>query len=444
MRDIVLTLVILGLLPVCFTRPWVGILVWSWIGYMNPHLLTWGFAQQLPFALVVALVTLAGLLASKDRQRIPRDTETVLLVLLWAVFALSTLFAQYPAPARDQLVKVSKMLLMSFATLMVINEPRKLRALLFVIAFSIGFFGLKGGVWALLTGGQFMVLGPPGGSFISSNTGIGLGLNMVLPFLFYLRRDERRPWLRHLLLAMFCFSIVGILVTYSRGALLGLAAVLAVLFLRSRTKIVAVTLLGASLAFGVWFLPQRWHERMETITTYEEEAELSALRRLDSWRVAVGLMTESPLIGAGFRPFSRENYQRLAPARPWPIVDHDAHSIYFQVVAEHGLLGIGLYLAIIVSALLSLQRLIWRSRDPDTVWIRHVALMVQASLIAYLVNGAFFSVSYFDLFYHLVVVTILLKSFARREASDVAPAAARPARRRALIRRSAPWPERSA
>ena len=63
MRDIVLTLVIFGLLPFILRRPHIGVLVWTWIGFMNPHRLTWGFAYDMPFAMIVALVTLVSLLS---------------------------------------------------------------------------------------------------------------------------------------------------------------------------------------------------------------------------------------------------------------------------------------------------------------------------------------------------------------------------------------------
>lgn len=64
-RDIFLTAFVLLLLPVCFLRPWIGGLVWAWLGYMNPHRLCWGFAHDLPFALVVALATMGGAIFSR-------------------------------------------------------------------------------------------------------------------------------------------------------------------------------------------------------------------------------------------------------------------------------------------------------------------------------------------------------------------------------------------
>ena len=71
MRDVVLTLVIFGTLPFILRRPHIGVLVWTWIGFMNPHRLSWGFAYSLPFAAIVAGATLIGLLVTKDPRKLP-------------------------------------------------------------------------------------------------------------------------------------------------------------------------------------------------------------------------------------------------------------------------------------------------------------------------------------------------------------------------------------
>src|SRR6266571_2165848 len=170
-RDIILTAVILGLLPICLTRPWIGVLVWSWVGYMNPHRLTWGFATALPFAMLVAICTLAGLLFTRDKKPIPWVRETYLLAGLWIMFTITTIFAFYPDEAWEQWDKVSKVLLFTFITLKFFQDRTRLRYLFFVIALSIGFYGVKGGIWALFTGGMNRVYGPDS-SFLGSNNSI--------------------------------------------------------------------------------------------------------------------------------------------------------------------------------------------------------------------------------------------------------------------------------
>jgi probable O-glycosylation ligase (exosortase A-associated) len=423
LRDLAVTAIIFGLLPASLARPWVGVLVWSWIGYMNPHRLTWGFAYAMPFAQLAAIATLAGLAFTKERKALPRTREIYLLVTLWAFFLLTTLHAFNPPDAWDYLEKVSKILLITFVTVVLFQDARKLRMLLYVIALSIGFYGLKGGIWALVTGAGNQVLGPRG-SFIAGNTEIGLALNMVLPMLLFLRRDEPRPWLRHVLRIVFVFSIVAILITYSRGALVGLAVVLPLMFLKSRAKFIVLPLALILALFAQPLMqavmPQQWLERMGTIGSYDQDR--SARMRMNSWYVSYRIALDHPFLGGGFRPFSRDVYLSYTPDEELNS-KQDAHSIYFQVMAEHGFVGLGLYLALVLSTLITLRQVMRHTRsDPNRLPLHNMAQMVEVSLAAYLVSGAFLSMSYFDLFFHLVAIAAILKVLVS-EASPQAVAA---------------------
>lgn len=416
--SIALTSFVIGSLPFCFWQPWIGILVWTWLGHMNPHKLTWGFANAMPLAQMVALAVLGGLPFAWGRNRLPRTLEVYLLFALWGMFFLTTLFAFYPEDAWRQLAKVSKILLFTIITLLLFQDIKKLHALLWVTALSIGFYAIKGGIWAVLTGGGNQVLGPQG-TFIEGNTALGLALNMILPFFIFLRREESRTWLRHLLLAIIVLTVIATLVTYSRGALLGLGAVLAVVFLNtmSRAKILALLLLPIALYLATSMLPDKWFTRMETISTYEQDE--SANSRLTSWHVAYSLALDHPFLGGGFRTFTAEIYERYVPG--WGR-DTDAHSIYLQVLGEHGFPGLALYISLILSTMLTLQRLKRRSgTDPSGRWISNCAQMLEASMAGYLVSGAFLSLSYFDLFYGLVAIAILLKVVAVSHQREAAP-----------------------
>lgn len=405
LRDAFVILVVIGSLPLCFLKPWFGVLMWSWLGYMNPHRLTWGMAYSMPFAQMVGIATLAGLVLGRERLRVIVSREVVLLVALWVWFLITTIFSTYPDDAWPFLWKVSKIFLMTFVTIIAIQDKQKLKWLLYVIALSIGFYGLKGGIWAILTGAQERVLGPPG-SFIAGNTEIGLALVMVLPLLIFLRRDESRPWLRHLLLGMGVLSVVAILSTYSRGALLALIAVLGMIFLKSRTKVLTLAVIIVVTPVVLTMLPQKWFERMETIDPDKKES--SAMQRLDAWTMAFYLALDNPVFGAGFRCFTPEMYERYYPEAMVKRVD--AHSIVFQVLAEHGFIGIGLYLGLMASTFLSLRRIIRIARrDPSRRWMLHYAQMLEAGLVGFLVGGLFLSRSYFDLYYHFVAAAVILQ-----------------------------------
>jgi probable O-glycosylation ligase (exosortase A-associated) len=436
LRDLLVTVIVLGSLPVCFARPWIGIVMWYWIAYMNPHRLAWGFAYDFPFAQLIAVATLAGLLFTRDRRPLPMARETWLLLALWALFTLSTIFALYPAEAWDMWQKVSKIFLFTLLTMVLCQERERLRILMLTIALSLGFYAVKGGVFTLTTGGVHRVQYPSATS-MGGNTGLGLALDMALAMFFFLAREETNRWLRRLLQVMGVFAVPSILFSYSRGAVLGFGAVLFALGLRSRRKALVVLGALATVAFVWYFAPQQWFERMETIERYEEDR--SARMRLESWYVFYRVGLDRPLLGAGFwGPAADEVFYSYLPDA---IRAQNAHNSFLNVMGEHGLIALGVYVALILSCLLTLQQLQRRRRGVTPPgWVVSYAAAIQVAIVGYVAAGVFLSAAYLEFFYNLVGLTVVLKTVARREMEQApAPAPPLPAAERRSARVRAGW-----
>ncbi len=426
MRDLIVFGVIFGLLPVCIMRPYVGVLLYSWIGYMNPHRMGWGGAFDYPFAKLVAIVTLCGFLLSlamrRERLSLGLERETLLLVLLWVLFLATTFSAIRPDLAWPELLEISKILLMTFLTIALITDAKRLRLLILVIALSIGFYGAKGGVFALASGGQYMVYGPPR-SFIGDNTSLGVALTMVLPVLFFQARVETERRIKLLLQMVFALSLLGTLFTYSRGAFLGLLVVVVCIFLRLSTKFKVAVLLVAMIAApaALTMLPQKWINRVETLRTYQQDG--SANARLVAWETAWRLAKDRPLTGGGFQIIDD-----VAVAKRYNPEFHaktvGVHSVYFEVMAENGLVTFGVFAALMLSCLWTL-RSIRRSLQPlgPHPFVQYT-YMLQASILAYGISGMFLEFASFDLYYHLVAIVIALKVLARQEVARLEPTAA--------------------
>jgi probable O-glycosylation ligase (exosortase A-associated) len=412
-RDLALLVTVLALLPVCLVRPWIGVLVWSWLAYMNPHRLTWGFAYTVPFAMMVAIATLSGYVFTSERRPFVWSREVVGLLALWLWFGITTIVAVYPDAARDKFLEFSKIMVMAVLVVPLFQDRRKLRLLFVVIAASLGFYGVKGGLFVLATGGQWMVLGPPG-TFFEANTELALVLNMALPLFLYLAREEPHPWRRRALWAAFLLTLLAIPFTYSRGGILGLAVILTILFLRARRRLVLIPVIAVGLLAFTLFTPEKWVERVQTIEGYEGDE--SAQLRLMSWRVAMMIAADRPVVGGGFKVFTyRATYDVYLPEFPRSY-GADAHSIYFNLLGEHGWIGLGLFVLVIGLSLLTLARVRRLARaNPEVAWAGNYAHMIQASLAAYLVTGAFLSAAYFDLAYQLLVVIPVLHVVAVRE-----------------------------
>ena len=416
MRDYALTAVVVALLPVCLVRPWLGILAWYWIGLMNPHRLTWSFAYTMPFAMLIGGATLLGAIVAKDRRPIPWNRELVLMAILLVYFTVTTFFAWAPANAWPQWEKVTKVIFMTFVATMFIYGKDRIRALLFVVVASIGYYGFKGGIWSIVRGGAERVQGPEN-SFIEGNTFIGLALNMVIPLLVALALDESRRWVRRLLYLTAGLSVIASIFTYSRGAWLGLAVVvpLLVLQLRMTPRIIVVIGLVLSAAFASAIFPEKVFQRADTIANYDEDS--SANQRLESWSVAWNVAKDRPLVGAGFE-FEYANDGRWleygsAKYRDFMTAANKdsaaAHSIYFQVLGQHGFVAFFIYLWLLVSVHLTLLRIRTAGRhNADIAWISTYATGLLIGLLGYVISGAFLSSAYFDLAWLYFALTAVL------------------------------------
>jgi putative inorganic carbon (HCO3(-)) transporter len=420
-RDLVLMGLLLAALPFCFTRPYFGGLMWTWVAFMNPHRLTWGYARYLfPPAYLVALPTLLGLMVSKEPKRMPWSYGTFAILTLWLLMTISYLDAINPVDAQTQWEERTKMLFMAMVIVMLTNTHERLRGLMLMSALSIGFFGFKGGIFAIMTGGQHRVYGP-WMSFIEDNNAVALAMNMSLPLLFYLRHDlDRRDLLqgglRLLLTATFVLSLFAVVSTHSRGGLLGLVTVVALLFLKNRRKLIGAVVVVAGVYGMLAFAPQQWGERMQTIETYDEDP--SAVSRLHAWTLAWRLALAKPLIGWGPQAMEDKNlYDRFYPDSP---TRNDVHSSYFQVLSESGFPAFFVWISLMLWSFATMQRIGWRfRRHPEHGWLATYADMLQISLAAYAVSGMFLELAYFNMVYHIFGGAIIVNDLAAQRVTAI-------------------------
>jgi probable O-glycosylation ligase (exosortase A-associated) len=301
----------------------------------------------------------------------------------------------------------------------VISTQRRFLLLLRVIAFSIGFYGLKGGLFYFFTGGQYIVWGPEN-SFLHANNAIGLALAMNVPLLLYLGRAERAAWLRWTAFGMAALSYPAVLGTFSRGAWLTLATVSALELLRRNRVIV---LFGLAGLLGILLLvsssplfSQRVLDRFDALVNYEQE--VSAQSRFWNWEFCRRVGVAHPL-GGGFDFYAYEAYEKYYPeflAQWGPSKVWSCHSMWLTLFGEHGIAGLLLGTALILSCYVRLHRL--RSSRPKATppsWSTEAAGAIQSALAGFCVGGTFLDVAYFDLFYYLVASVIVISTIVYQD-----------------------------
>jgi probable O-glycosylation ligase (exosortase A-associated) len=414
MRDIALTLFLFGSVPFILWRPAIGVFLWVWVSLMSPHRLTWGFAYDLRFAYLIAIATLLGVLFSREPKRLPLTPVTVVLLLMILWMNVTTLFAFDTALALPMWERVMKIQFMVFVALYLLHSKQHVQVLIWVLAGSVAFYGVKGGLFTLRGTGENIVYGPAG-SFIEENNALALALVMTIPLLRYLQLQAARLWIRWGLVGAMVLCGLSILGSHSRGALLGVIAMLMVFWLKSRNKLVTGFVLVLLVPFAIGLMPEKWDDRMRSIQTYEQDA--SSMGRINSWQMAVNLAMDRPLVGGGFEVGTPSLFDRYAPD---PSDVRSAHSIYFQILGEHGFVGLALFLLLWALVWWNASWIIKHSRNQsESRWASDLARMIQVSLVGYAVGGAFLNLAYYDVPYNMLVALVLTRILVEKEIKSV-------------------------
>lgn len=400
MRDLVLGPIILAIAAYGLLHPWVGVLGWTWVSIMNPHALSWRLSSM-PVAATIAGSLLVGLLLTKDRRNFFTTRETVVLMLFMTWMCITLPFSFYFDQSYSLWNRVMKIDLMVLVAMVVLYSKKHINLLAWVVVGSLGFYGVKGGLFTLATGGSYRVWGPAN-SYIEGNNEVALALVMVIPLMRFLQLTATSVWVKRGLLAAMVLCAVAAIGSYSRGAFLAIAAMGTVLWWRGEKKALPLVVLIGVAVVVLSFMPEQWWDRMASIKTYDQDA--SANGRINAWWMAFNLAKDN-FFGGGFEIYKPDLFARYAPN---PLDVHAAHSIYFMVLGEHGFVGLFLFLLLWFLVWGSAGRLrVQGKKLPQTMWLSHLGAMCQVSLAGYAVGGAFLSLSYYDLPYNILVLVVL-------------------------------------
>jgi len=414
---------LLGLLLVFAIRyPFVGALAFGWISFMNPHVEVYGFAQAIPWAYISILVLLVGCLFGREPRFLVLNGVTVAIILMMIMITItSETSISLRVLVDDMWNRVIKIFVSVLLIGALLTDRWRIQALIWLMVISLGFYGVKGGLFTLVTGGGFMVLGPAG-SMIADRNHLAVALLMTVPLMNYLRLHSAHRTTRLALATAMGLSVVSAIGTGSRGALVSAAALAAVMWWRSKTKVqtAAIAIAGAVLIFN--FMPDTWHERMGTIKTYKQDS--SAFNRILMWETAYKIALSRPLVGGGFKAtHSPDVIQRYAPE----LTPLAPHSIWFEVLAEHGFLGFAIWLSGLLFAVYYTFRITaLTAGHADLSWAYDLARMSQVSIFVFCTGGTFLSLPYWDMFWMLLVCIGAMHTLVKRELRQPAQRSIRP------------------
>lgn len=418
MRDLILLGTLVAALPLVLRTPPIGILLWIWVTLFNPQREVYGFLHNAQINLVIAAVTIFAWAISRERKVASGNILIFCLIAFGIWTSVTTYYALHPDFSHDIWDRTIKTIVLSVAIITLITKKARIQAVVWMVVISLGYYAVKGGGFVLLTGGHQHVYGPAN-TMIEDNNSLGLALVMLLPLINYLRVTSKSRWLAVGCVIVMGFTLIAVIGTYSRGAFLALAASGVAYALRSRAGFIPLLLGGLLLISLPSIVPSQWFARMATIQSYNDDASFEG--RLAAWRTSLNIAEKRPLIGGGF---SAVNLDEVAVAFQSPgslKAGKAAHSIYFEVLGDHGFVGLALYLLILAAAWLNTFTVLRLTRGrPDLDWANRLARTLQVSMIGFLIGGAALSMAYYDGFFILLALSAALAVTVRQPSEQSA------------------------
>ncbi|MEQ1795842.1 MAG: O-antigen ligase family protein [Nitrospira sp.] len=265
------------------------------------------------------------------------------------------------------------------------------------------------------------------GSFLGDGNDFSLSVNIAVPFCLFLMLESQSVTKKLFYGGTLAVLVLAVVATQSRGGILALASVGFYYWLKHDRKILGVIGIVIVVAFILAVAPPQFFDRMETLTQTGEKMEGSAQGRILAWTSAIRMAIDHPFIGVGAGHFPVKYGAEYRPEGfginevPW----QTAHSSYFLVLGELGIPGIIFLLGLIVSNLVAGERTLRKTKPrlPNSnVTSRNLVIALNASLVAFIVGGAFLSGFYYPHIYLLAALLecgrdICLKSFTAETVS---------------------------
>lgn len=415
MRD----LLILALLPIMLytmaQRPFIAVGMWLWTALFFPNGWLYGPASIVRFNLLFTGVAILSYLAYKHKPKLRLGAigGLVLMFFLWTTLSTITTIGN-PDITWEYWNRFLKVVMLFVFVLLTMKEKLHIDFVLWCVVLSVGFYADLEALKFIASGGGHKIVGMTS-HVLGDRNELSLAFVMTMPLCYYLLGEygERSKVVRLGLLGTLALLAVGVVGTQSRGGFIALTALVGYMYIKSDRKIL-MTILIVGVAVGLSYLvTDDWSSRIDTISTAEDDG--SFMGRVVAWKLSFILAMQHPFLGGGFksleyfpnwaalsRDFFSYSWFYTGTNLPNATVARAAHSVYFQVLGDHGFVGLFLYVACLVGSFFKAGKVSRTARRAGApAWIPKAATMIQLSIFAFALGGAALSLAYFDLIFAL-------------------------------------------
>ncbi|HET9960909.1 MAG TPA: O-antigen ligase family protein [Nitrospiraceae bacterium] len=392
--------------------------------------------RAIPFpSLIDALIALAVLTSGKWNVD---QLQNRCWIGLLALMAVHVPFANNNFWAAMTLKDMTLLFAMYLGVLAFVDSTARIRVLLKVwlgVHFFLAIFGA-------------MHKGAGVGGWLGDENDFCMEMNAAVPFAFFAFQSTTNKVEKPIYMGLLCTFILAGMVSLSRGGFIGLAVVGTYCWMRSSRKIAAVLLVGLAVVFMLLMAPQEYWEEVQSITSDQTMETGTGGERLYSWGIGWDMFLGNPILGVGQGnyPWNVEEYEAGRTFNTRSLAGRQAHSAYFTLLPELGLVGTGIFIAFVYGVYRDLkfvrrkgQVLLKRVKDDqarqDVLFISNLARAVEGSVVGYLASSVFISTLYYPTFWVLMAFTVAVRTIAGKvfdsldaESQDIGPFGLRPIR----------------
>ena len=417
MRDLVLVALLPFLAYYAFKKPFIGAGLWLWTSAFNISHLVYGFAGSISYNRFFALITMASYLVSKQKIKYSLDKLSWLIL----IFFFWTTASSFLGGADQDVIwtrwtELMKIMMFYFFAIGILHKKIHIDLLIWVLVLSIGALAAGEGLKFIVSGGGHRIGALRG--ITGDNNFFAVMILVMLPMTFYLVTQTHHKLLKNGLLWLSFLIVLGLISTFSRSGFVGLI-ILTLFFIKSsKRKVLWIVVIPAIVYSTMSLLPDEWFGRMNTVENAEDDG--SFMHRVMVWKMCTVIALNNPVFGEGFKAVENlliwQQYIgdfHLLNFIPTPEADYHepvraAHSFYFQVLSDHGFVGLFIFLLILATTYLKLGSLHKRAKKAQEQWAIHLTAMLKISVIVYCVSGGTVSVAYFDFLYAIFLMVYVL------------------------------------
>ncbi len=377
-------------------NPFYGLLAYVCFALLRPESLWfWAVPPGQNFSRILAVAMLLGWAARGfGNWNLGRARGAVWVLvgyLFWA--AMSAALAPNATVGWGFVESQAKIVLPILVGVTTITSMKQVRQLAWVITLSQGYVAYELNMSYFSGFNRLQRIGFGG----MDNNSYAIALVTGIGFAFFLGLEERAWWRKLIAFAAAAFMAHAVFFSFSRGGMLALivTGIVSFILIEKRPKYYAWFAVGLVLA--LLMAGEEVRERFASAFLDQEERDYSATSRLDLWEDCLDVMGKNPFLGAG-----PNHWPLVAPDYGWP-QGKEAHSVWFQLGAELGFVGVSLLAAYYLLSVRRLWSLAKKKRLAGQRWQTGLARAVIASTAGYLVASQFVSLENLEIPYYVVM-----------------------------------------